>query len=163
MEAETDPSLLRALQDFVTLRTLLELHAYGVEKFAVENSESLGPHSIGEIFCQPMNFLGDGAQSAWAVINRIHRRDHGEEHLRCADVTGGFIAANVLFAGLKREPIAWSAGGIVRNADESSWHVPFVGITRCEIGGVRSAKTERNAEALGAADRDISAHFARRF
>ena len=50
----------------------------------------------------------------------------------------------------------------MRNADEPSRHVPFVCIARREISGVRSAESERNAEALRAADGDIGAEFARR-
>ena len=109
----------RALQDLIAFLSGFEFNAHGVEKLAVENSESLDHHMSGEILCQPMNFLGDRAQSARSVINRIHRCDHGEEHLRCADIARGFVAPNVLFAGLEREPVAWPAGGIVRETPTS--------------------------------------------
>ena len=105
---------------------------------------------------------GDCSQSARTVINRIHRRDDGEEHLRRADVTRRFVAADVLLARLQREPVSRASVGIVRNADEPARHVAFVCIARREIGGVRSAESERNAETLRAADRDIGAEFARR-
>ena len=109
-----------------------------------------------------MNALGDCAQTVRPMINRIHRCDHREKHLRRADVTRRFVAADVLLARLQREAIAGPPVGIVRNADEPSRHVPFVCIARREIGGVRSAETERNAEALRVADGDIGAEFARR-
>ena len=63
----------------------------------------------------------------------------------------------------KREAITRPALGIVRNADEPPGHVAFVLIARRKIGGVRAAKSERNAEALRAADGDIGAEFAGRF
>ena len=110
-----------------------------------------------------MNAFGDGAQAARSMINRIHRGDDGEQNLRGADITGRFVAADVLLAGLQGEAIAGPAVGIVRNADETSRHVAFVFIARRKISGVRSAKAERNAETLRAADGDIGAEFARRF
>src|SRR5450755_2562402 len=107
-----------------------------------------------------MDAFRDGAESVGAMVDRIHRRDHREEHLRCADITRRFVSPNVLFAGLECKPVAWAAGGIMRNADEPSRHVSFVGVTRREVGGVRPTKTERNTEALRAAHGDIRAHFA---
>src|SRR5205085_11902696 len=105
----------------------------------------------------------DRTQAAGAVIDGIHRRDDGEKNLSGADVTRRFVAANVLLAGLHREPVTWAAHRIVRDADEAPGHVPFVGVARGEISGMRSAETERNTETLGAADGDIGAEFAGRF
>ena len=107
-----------------------------------------------------MNAFCDLAQSAWAVIDGVHRGDHGEENLRRADITRRFVAADMLFAGLEREPVTGAAGRIVGNADEPAGHVAFVGVAGGEVGRVRPAKSERNAEALGAADGDIRAEFA---
>ena len=45
-----------------------------------------------------------------AVIDRIHRGDHRQQHLRGADVGGRLFAADVLLAGLQRQPI----GGLRR-------------------------------------------------
>ena len=52
-----------------------------------------------------VNALRDRAQAMRAVINGVHRGHDGEKHLRGADVTGGFVAADVLFARLQREPV----------------------------------------------------------
>src|SRR5438132_12047048 len=109
-----------------------------------------------------MDALRNRAQTARSMVNRIHRRDHGEEDLCRANIAGGFVAADVLFARLEREPIAWFALGIVRNADEPAWHMAFVLITGGEIGGVWSAEAEWNAKALGVANRDIRTKFSRR-
>ena len=56
-----------------------------------------------------MNAFGDCAQATRAVINGIHRGDHGEENLRRADVARRFVAADVLLARLQRESIAGRA------------------------------------------------------
>ena len=109
-----------------------------------------------------MDALGDGAQAVRSVINRIHRCDDGEQNLRGADITRRFVATDVLLARLQREPITRPPVGIVRNADETSRHVPLVLIARRKISGVWSAKAERNAETLRVSDGNIGAKFARR-
>ncbi len=106
--------------------------------------------------------LRDFAQPARSMVNGIHRGHHRQENLRGADVTRRLVAPNVLLAGLEREAVAGSAGRILRDAHQSSGHVPFVCIAGREIGRVRSARTKRNAEALRAADGDIRSEFARR-
>src|ERR1700682_2902719 len=110
-----------------------------------------------------MNAFRNGAQTARAVINRVHRCDHSEQDLRGADVTGGFVAADVLLARLQRESIGGATFGVVGNADESSGHVAFVLVARREVARVRSTEAERHSETLRAADGNISAEFARRF
>src|SRR5437667_9394923 len=109
-----------------------------------------------------MNSLGDCAQTARAMINRVHRRDHGEKNLRRANVARCFVAADMLFARLQRESIGWPTFGIVGNSDKSARHVPFILIARRKIGCMRSAETERNAKGLRISDCNVRAEFARR-
>ena len=40
-----------------------------------------------------------------AVIDRVHRGDDRQQHLRGADVGGRLFAADMLLAGLQRQPI----------------------------------------------------------
>ncbi len=107
------------------------------KKFSPAIESPASSRAAASDLCRPCTLFRNRAQAAWAMINRIHRCDHGEENLGGADVTGGFVAANVLFAGLEREPICRAAVGIVRNADEPSRHVALVGIPRRKISGVR--------------------------
>src|ERR1051325_3156162 len=99
-----------------------------------------------------MNALGNRAQTARAVINRVHRRDDREQNLGGANITRCLVAADVLLALLQREPIRRPAFRVVRNPDESAWHMTLVLIARCKKCGVRSAETEWNAETIRAAD-----------
>src|SRR5260370_21452924 len=73
-----------------------------------------------------MHALGDGAQTARAVINGIHRRNDGEKDLRRANVTGRFFAPDVLLARLQGQTISRPTFGIVRNADRENGHMPLV-------------------------------------
>ena len=140
-----------------------EIDADRVEEIFVSDLEAeLAQADRASRHVRSMNAFGDRAQAVRSVINRIHRGDDGEKHLRRADVARRFVAADVLLARLQREAISRPSGGIVRNADQSSRHVAFVLIARRKIGGVRSAEAERNAETLRAADGDIGAEFARR-
>src|ERR1051326_7338421 len=102
-----------------------------------------------------MNALGNRAQTARAVINRVHRRDDREQNLGGANITRCLVAADVLLARLQREPIRRPAFRVVRNTDESAWHMTLVLIARCKERRVWSTKSERNSEALCAADGNI--------
>ena len=44
-------------------------------------------------------------QALRAVIDRVHRGDDGQQHLRGADVGGRLLAADMLLARLQRQPI----------------------------------------------------------
>src|SRR5256885_2707970 len=110
-----------------------------------------------------MDALRDCAQPAGAMINRVLGGDAREKDLRGPNVTGGFVAANVLFARLQREPICGTTFGIVRDANQTPRHMPLVLIAGGKISGMRSAETKRNSKALSIADRHISPDFTRRF
>src|SRR5919197_4172363 len=110
-----------------------------------------------------MNAFGDRTKTLWAVIHGIHRCDHSEKDLRCANVTRGLVATDVLLARLQRESISGASFGIVRNANKSAGHVTFVLIARGEVCRVRATKPEGNAEALRVADCHIGSKFPRRF
>ena len=97
------------------------------------------------------------------VIDGIHRRHHGEEHLGRADIAGRLFAANVLFAGLQREAQSGATLRIARNSDQPPRHSALVFIARCQESGVRAAIAEGHAESLGGADDDVASVFARRF
>ena len=103
-----------------------------------------------------VNALGDRAQSFGTMIDRIHRCDDSEKHLRRADVARGFIAADVLLARLQREAICRMAFGVVRHANESARHVTFVLVACGEICSVRPAESERDSEALRISNRYVS-------
>src|SRR5882724_6342994 len=110
-----------------------------------------------------MDALSHCAQSTRAVIDGIHRRDDSEENLRRADIARRLFAADVLLARLQGQTIGGPSIGIVRNAYKTAWHVTFISIARGEIGGMRSAESERHAETLRVADGDIGSEFARWF
>src|SRR6266498_502539 len=110
-----------------------------------------------------MHALCECAQTARAMIDGIHRGDNGEENLRRADVARGFVPPDVLLACLQRKAISGAAFGIVRNAHESAGHMTFVLVARGEVGCMRAAKSQRNAEALRITDRNIGTEFSRWF
>ena len=108
----------------------------------------------------PVHGPCDMAQAFGAVIDRVHRRDHGEQHLRGADVRGRLLAADVLFAGLQREAIGRRAARIHRQADDAAGQRALQRILHCHVGGMRSAVAHRYAEALRRANRNIRAEIA---
>ena len=54
---------------------------------------------------RPVHAGRDPGQPAGAVVHRVHGRHHGQQHLRGADVAGRLFPADVLLAGLQREPV----------------------------------------------------------
>ena len=135
-------------------------HRHGVEeRLAVRRKAELA-QARRQCRRAAMRGAGDVRQSLRAVIDRIHRGDHGEQHLRGADVGGRLFAADVLLAGLKRHPIGAIALGIHGHADEPAGRLPHVPLERREKRGVRTAVSQRHAEALRVAEDDVGAHLA---
>ena len=102
----------------------------------------------------------DGAQALRPVIDGVHARHDGEQHLGGTDVAGGLFAPNVLLAGLQRQAVSGTPARIDGLADEAARHRPLVGIAGGEEGGMGAAEAERHAEALARADDDIGAELA---
>src|SRR5438128_2573109 len=87
--------------------------ANSVEEIFVRDCAAKGAQTICKSTGQSVNALCDRGQPFWPVINRIHRRNDGEENLCCADVASGFVAADVLLACLQGEPVSGATLGIV--------------------------------------------------
>lgn len=124
------------------------------EGFAVRRKAELAQAS-GEHGGAAVNIARDLREALGAVIDRIHRGDHGEQHLRGADVGGRLLAADVLLAGLQREPVGRRAARIHGEADEAPGQRALQRIAHRHIGRVRSAIAHRHAETLRGADRDV--------
>ncbi|CUH41249.1 hypothetical protein RUM4293_00117 [Ruegeria atlantica] len=104
--------------------------------------------------------LRDGLDAVGAVIHGIHRGNDGQQRLRGADIRVGFLAANVLLAGLQRQAVSLVAARVDRHADDPAGHRPLQLVTGRHIGRVRAAIAHRHAKALGRADGNIRAHLA---
>ena len=109
-----------------------------------------------------MNPFRNFLQPLRPVIARVKRRHVREQRLRGADVARGFFAADVLLARAERKAQRGFAARILGHADDAAGHLAFEFIARGEKCRVRSAVTERHAEALRAADGDVRAEFAGR-
>ncbi len=84
----------------------------------------------------------------------------GQQHLGGADVAGGFLAADMLLAGLQRQAQSGTAGRILADAHQAAGHLALKTVARGEEGGVRAAEAHGHAETLGTAYHYIGAHFA---
>src|SRR5262245_55997770 len=106
-----------------------------------------------------MHALSNFEQTIRTVIAGVHGGHVGEQSLGSTDVAGGFFAANMLLASLKRKAQCRSSARIFGDADNSAGHVAFESVARGEEGSVRPTIAERDAETLGAADSDVGAEF----
>ena len=120
------------------------------------------PEGGGQASGLAVHPLGDVPQALGAVVHGVHRRDHGEEHLRGADVRGGLLPADVLLARLQGEAVGGAPGGVDRHADQPAGHRAAEVVAGGEEPGVRTAVAERHAEALRRADAHVGALLAGR-
>ena len=104
--------------------------------------------------------LRDTHQSLRPMVDRVHAGHDGGQDLRGADVGGGFLAADVLFAGLQRQPVGRVAVDVHAHTHQAPGHGALVVVAAGQVGGVRAAAAHGHAKALGAAHHDIGAHFA---
>ncbi len=109
-----------------------------------------------------MHPFSDGSQAPGAVIAGVQAGHDRQQRLRGTDVTGSLFAADVLFAGLKRQPQRLVTFGIHGDADQPTRHIALEAVAGGEEGGVRPTVAERYAETLRRADDDIRVELARR-
>ena len=64
---------------------------------------------------QLVDTFGNSREALWTVVRGIHPRNNCEKHLSRANITGCLLPPNVLFAGLKCQPVGGRAISI--NAD----------------------------------------------
>src|ERR1035441_7448623 len=108
-----------------------------------------------------MNPLRDLLQAGGAVVAGEHGRHAGQQRLRGADVTGRFLAADVLFPGLEGEPQGRAAARVLGDAHNAAGYMALKGIPGCEVGRVRSAVAEGDAKPLRTAEGHVRAEFSR--
>ena len=133
-----------------------------VEKARHQHLKTDPAQAFGDDARHTVNASRDPAKTFRPVIDRVHRGDHREQHLRGADVRRRLLATNVLLARLQREAVRMAAVGIDRRADEPARHRPLELVAGRKECRVRSAVAHRHAEALRVADDDVGTPFAGR-
>ena len=98
--------------------------------------------------CNPAKAFG-------TVVGRIHARHNSKQHLRGADVARRLVATDVLLARLQRQPECRIARAIARLAHEPAGHDPLERLAAGKEARVRTAKAQRNAEALRRTNSDV--------
>ncbi len=159
-DAQIDPLRLRAGDDLDLLRAGFDGH--GVEERLAGRCKAELAQAGGEHGGATMHPACDVGQALGPVIDRIHRGDHGEQHLRGADVGGRLLAADMLLAGLQGEAIGRRTARIHRQADDAAGQRALQRVAHRHVGGVRSAIAHRDAEPLRRSDRDVGAELAGR-
>ncbi len=96
-------------------------------------------------------------QPLGAVVAGVHRGHHRQQHLRGADVAGRLVAADVLLAGLQRQPVGRRAVGVQRHTYQPARQLTrVVGVHR-QVSGVWSTESHWHAESLRATEGDVGA------
>ena len=109
-----------------------------------------------------MQTFGNSAQPLGTVIHSVSTGNNRQQSLGGTDVTGSFLATNVLFAGLQRQTVRRLTGGILRHTDQTARHSAFHALMHGHVGGMRTTKEEGQTETLGIAHGNIGTKFPRR-
>ncbi|CUK20922.1 hypothetical protein RUE5091_04573 [Ruegeria denitrificans] len=141
---------------------MTNLNRDGVEEHFRLNGKARLFQTSGQARGLAVHRLRDGLDAVGAVIDRVHRRNHRQQRLRGTDVRVGFLAADMLFAGLQRQAVCLVATAVDADTDDPARHRALQLVGGRHIGGVRAAIAHRNAKALGRTDGDIRAHLAGR-
>ena len=104
----------------------------------------------------------DLLESLRAVVDGIHGRHDGEQHLGGADVRRGLVATDVLLAHLEREAVGGMPGRVLRDTNEAPGQLAFEARAHGHVARVRTTEAHGHAEALAGAHGDIRPQLARR-
>ena len=100
---------------------------------------------------------GDRGQARRAVVAGVHRGHHRQQHLRGADVGRRLVAADVLLAGLQRQPVGRVPVTVHRHPHQAARQLPGVFGVHGQVAGVRAAEAHRHTESLCGAEGDVGA------
>ncbi len=107
-----------------------------------------------------MHALCNGAQPFGAMKHPIHRGHDRQKRLRSADIRGGFLAPDMLLAGLQRQAVSLVAARINTDPHNPPRHSAFERIAARHEGGMRATIAHRHAKALRATHGNIGPHRA---
>ncbi len=133
-----------------------------VEPGVVDDLDPAGTQGCGDPAGVVVGALRDPAQAVGSVVDGVHRRDDGQQHLGGADVGRRLVAADVLLAGLEGEAVGRASLRVDRDTDEAAGQVALEPGRDRHEAGVRTAVEEGYAEALGRADDDVGTEGAGR-
>src|ERR1035437_264919 len=108
-----------------------------------------------------MNPPRDLLQAGGAVVATQHGRHAGPQRLRGADVTGRFLASDVLFPGLEREPQGRAAARVLGDPHDAAGYLALKGIPGREVCRMRSTIAQWHAKTLRTAEGHVRAEFSR--
>ena len=110
-----------------------------------------------------MDLTGDVTYSLTAVIDGVHSRHYGEQHLSRANVGSRLLPFYVLLPCLQGHSKGPVAVGVDRDTNNSTRDQSLVLINSCKIGRMRAAEPKWNSKTLGRSNRYICTHLGRRF
>ena len=158
--ANVNTSLKRLGNELICASRCINHH--GVKEMLIGNTVSGAFQGCRYTSRVSMQTFGDSTQPLGTVIHSVSTGNNRQQSLGGTDVTGSFLATNVLFAGLQRQTVRRLTGGILRHTDQTAWHSAFHTLMHGHVGGMRTTKEEGQTETLGIAHCNIGTEFPRR-
>ncbi len=135
---------------------------HGVEEAVVHHIDARRTQAGGQRAGVTMDPPGDPGQALRTVVAGVHRRHDREQHLRGTDVGCRLVAADVLFAGLQRQPVRRCAISVHRHPDQPAGQLAGMLGVHCQETGVRTTESHWHTESLGTAERHVGPELPRR-
>ena len=132
-----------------------------VEEVVVDQGVPGRPCRRGQRDRRAVDPPGDPSQALGPVVLAVQGGHDGQQHLGGADVRGRPLAADVLLAGLQRQPVGRAALRVHRDADQAPRQRATIGFTHGDERRVGAAVHHRDTEALGRAHDDVGTLLAR--
>src|SRR5687767_5927653 len=128
--------------------TTWELGEHGVEERVMDYPDPSADKITGKPDGAGVDGVRDLAQTVRPVIDGVHAGRHGEQDLRCADVRGRLLAADVLLSGLQCQTEAGRAVAILGDPDEPTRQGAFQAGADGHESRMRPTVEKRDAETL---------------
>ena len=127
---------------------VFDVETEGIEELNVILLYAVSLHQFIEINSASVNTFGYLANAFCTVINAIEPCHHCAESLSGTDIGSGFLAFDMLFAGLQSQTVSGMVIRIFAQTDDTSGHITFELITGSHIAGSGTAKAHRQTETL---------------
>ena len=152
---EVDFRLFGSLLECFNSHTFRQVDLQRVEELAVLLNVTVGLQHLAQIDGLAMDGFGYLTQTFRTMILGIECHHHGRESLSSTDVTGSFLALDMLLTRLESQAIGGTLVQVFAQADDSSGQFALELVTRSHISSRRTAKAHRQTETLGCTANDV--------
>ena len=138
------------------------LNPYGVKKGCMRHIIAKVPHAVCEHRGKSVNFPGNSFETIIPMVYGIKTGDHGQQHLRRANVGRGLFPTDMLLPCLKGHPVGRPALRIFGDPNDTARYFPLIHLFGCKKCRMRPPGSHRHTKSLRGTDCNIGTKLAGR-